>query len=72
MPSTSRIGEWENDAIQVYVDGVLWQMKWGFTEGGKQLCGGPPSKNSDKVFDTEFELPHNAPTPTIVITSSQT
>lgn len=46
-------------------------MKWGFTEGGQRLCGGPVSKNSDKVYEVEFELPHNSPTPTIVMTSNQ-
>jgi hypothetical protein len=66
----SRIGNWENDKIQVFVDGVPWEMKWGFTEGGRQLCGGPKSANSDKVYDVEFEVSHNSPTATIIVAST--
>ncbi|CAK61100.1 unnamed protein product (macronuclear) [Paramecium tetraurelia] len=67
-----KIGEWENDVFSVYVDGVPWEMKWGFTEGGIRLCGGQESKNSDKVFDVEFDILHNSPTVTTVLaTTSQ-
>ncbi|CAD8060428.1 unnamed protein product [Paramecium sonneborni] len=66
-----KIGDWENDKIQVFVDGVPWEMKWGFTEGSKQLCGGPKILNSDKVYDVEFEVTHNSPTANIVIASTQ-
>ncbi|CAD8118939.1 unnamed protein product [Paramecium sonneborni] len=67
-----KIGEWENDIFTVYVDGVPWEMKWGYTEGGIRLCGGGEQKNSDKVFDIEFEIPHNSSTVTTVLaTSSQ-
>lgn len=45
-------------------------MKWGFTEGGIRLCGGSESKNSDKVFDVEFEILHNSPTVTTVLATT--
>lgn len=45
-------------------------MKWGFTEGGKQLCGGSKIPNNDKVYDVEFEVTHNSPTATIVFAST--
>lgn len=45
-------------------------MKWGFTEGGIRLCGGPESKHSDKIFDIEFEIAHNSPTVTIILATN--
>ncbi|CAD8106310.1 unnamed protein product [Paramecium primaurelia] len=66
-----KLGEWEKEVFSIYIDGVPWEMKWGFTEGGIRLCGGPESKHSDKIFDIEFEIAHNSPTVTIILATNQ-
>lgn len=65
-----RIGEWESDTLSIYIDGIPWETKWGYTEGNTRLCNGPSVKGSDKVFDVEFEVNHNSPTLTIVIATT--
>ncbi|CAD8123956.1 unnamed protein product [Paramecium sonneborni] len=66
-----KLGEWENNIFSIYIDGVPWEMKWGYIDGGIRLCGGQESKHSDKIFDIEFEIVHNSPTLTIILSSNQ-
>lgn len=45
----------------VYVDGFIWEARWGFSDGGLDLCGGSGDKSTEKVYDIEFVVPHNSP-----------
>jgi hypothetical protein len=56
--------------MMIYVDGFLWEARWGFTDGGSQLCGSNNDNWNEKIYDIEFTLPHNSPTTTIVMTST--
>ena len=66
-----RINSWDNEKMQIYVDGHLWEARWGYTDGGSQLCGtSQNAKFIEKVYEVEFLIPHNTPTVTIIMTST--
>lgn len=64
-----RIDSWDNEIMFVLVDGFLWQAKWHYSEGN-YICGGGNKDWKTAFYNIEFEVPHNSPTVSIVLTAN--
>jgi len=47
--------------MQIYIDGFLWEARWGFSDGGTDICGAAGNGAGEKVYDIEFLITHNSP-----------
>jgi hypothetical protein len=56
-----KIDSWDNEKMQIYVDGFLWEARWGFSDGGTELCGAGGNGYGEKIYDIEFLVTHNSP-----------
>lgn len=63
-----KIDSWDNEIMFVLVDGFIWQAKWHYSEGAN-LCGAA-NDWKEAFYNIEFEVPHNSPTVSIVLTSN--
>lgn len=63
-----RIDSWDNEMMFVLVDGFLWSAKWHYSEGAN-LCGAA-NDWKEAFYNIEFEVPHNSPTVSVVLTSN--
>jgi hypothetical protein len=64
-----KIQTWDNELMQVFVDGFLWETKWAYAAGAS-ICGAGKDNWHEKLYNVEILVPHNSPSALFILTST--